>query len=185
MNDTELLKRINKCFIHCQGNSLAVVIEDIDRIKLANKEDVFAQENKNGLSLSGLLNILDGYSLKENKSVIFILTANDISKLDPALIRDGRMNLKVHIDNPNRENIKKIYLHIMENKTNFTYFETDEEENEFREKYIACADEFANVFPERKFCMASVQDIVIKNWDDPVQCVGAAYEFVAKNGQPS
>jgi hypothetical protein len=185
MNDTELLKRINKCFSNYHRNSLVVVIEDIDRIKLANKEDVFAQENKNGLSLSGLLNIFDGYSLKENKSVIFILTANDISKLDPALIRDGRMNLKVHIDNPSRENIKKIYLHIMENKTNFTYFETDEEEKEFREKYIECADEFANAFPERKFCMASVQDIVIKNWDDPVQCVEAAYEFVAKNGQPS
>lgn len=47
------------------------------------------------ITLSGILNALDGV-LEINGSVI-IMTTNHVSKLDPALIRPGRVNLNIEL----------------------------------------------------------------------------------------
>lgn len=46
------------------------------------------------LSLSGLLNILDGVASQEGR--VLIMTTNHIEKLDKALIRPGRVDMTVH-----------------------------------------------------------------------------------------
>ena len=43
-----------------------------------------------GLSLSGLLSVLDGFHAPEN--VLFVMTTNHIESLDPALLRPGRID---------------------------------------------------------------------------------------------
>lgn len=48
------------------------------------------------LTLSGILNCLDG--VVELHGSILILTTNHVEKLDPALIRPGRMNISLHLD---------------------------------------------------------------------------------------
>ncbi|AEO58867.1 hypothetical protein MYCTH_2306553 [Thermothelomyces thermophilus ATCC 42464] len=54
-------------------------------------------QNANGrLSLSGLLNILDGVASQEGR--VLIMTTNHIEKLDKALIRPGRVDMIVKFD---------------------------------------------------------------------------------------
>ena len=51
--------------------------------------------NKTGVTFSGFLNALDG--IVEMDGVLVIITTNHIEKMDPALLRAGRMDLKVEI----------------------------------------------------------------------------------------
>ncbi len=76
-----------------------LLIEDIDTIfKKTRKVD-------SKLSFSTLLNCLDGAFYKEG--IITIITTNHIEKLDAALIREGRIDVKLLIDNPSIDSIKK------------------------------------------------------------------------------
>ena len=58
-------------------------------------------------SLSGLLNAIDGICSTEDR--ILIATTNHLEKLDPALIRPGRFELILKIDNLDDETVKKMF----------------------------------------------------------------------------
>ncbi|KAJ4821243.1 P-loop containing nucleoside triphosphate hydrolases superfamily protein [Rhynchospora pubera] len=90
-----------------------IVIEDIDcSLDLTNKrkekkekdeeareimlpENVEKDENK--LTLSGLLNFIDGLWSSCGGERILIFTTNHLQKLDPALIRKGRMDMHIEM----------------------------------------------------------------------------------------
>ena len=50
------------------------------------------------LTLAGLLNVLDG--VVDSPGRILIMTTNHPEKLDPALIRPGRINKRLHLGHP-------------------------------------------------------------------------------------
>lgn len=58
-------------------------------------------------SLSGLLNAIDGICSTEDR--ILIATTNHIEKLDPALVRPGRFELILKIDNLDDETSRKMF----------------------------------------------------------------------------
>ena len=73
-----------------------VVLEDIDSLSSAHsREDADKPSDKPLLSLSGLLNAIDGLAASENR--ILILTTNKPEILDSALVRPGRIDRKFHI----------------------------------------------------------------------------------------
>ena len=49
----------------------------------------------NGVTLSGLLNVLDGFHAPSG--VLFVMTTNHVEKLDPALLRPGRVDYKLFL----------------------------------------------------------------------------------------
>jgi chaperone BCS1 len=59
---------------------------------LSTKENVSAQ---NGITLSGLLNVLDGFHAPTG--VLFVMTTNHVEKLDQALLRPGRIDYKLYL----------------------------------------------------------------------------------------
>lgn len=61
------------------------------------------REPKGRLSFSGLLNAIDGVSSEED--YILFMTTNQIEKLDSALIRPGRIDMRQLIDYPDEEQI--------------------------------------------------------------------------------
>merc|ERR1719415_210060 len=67
-----------------------IVLEGID--SLFNK-DRKTNNNNNPLTFTGLLNAVDG--IGEHRGTIFIMTTNFIDRLDSALIRAGRVDMKV------------------------------------------------------------------------------------------
>jgi chaperone BCS1 len=94
-------------------NIQLVIVEDIDCdmfIPRGDKSKVFVglpkvmgKEKSNDSSISAVLNALDGLTPSNNN--IFIFTTNHIENLDPALIRPGRIDLKLEITHPNKETI--------------------------------------------------------------------------------
>lgn len=76
------------------------------------------------LSLSCLLNVLDGVNAYENS--IVILTTNYPEKLDSALVRAGRINCKIEFDKLNIEAACQMYRN----------FFGDEKIDKFKETYI-------------------------------------------------
>ncbi|KAM3068066.1 hypothetical protein ACMFMF_009432 [Clarireedia jacksonii] len=75
--------------------------------KLANKSNA-GKEGK--ISLSALLNVIDGVASQEGR--ILIMTTNHIEKLDEALIRPGRVDMSIHFNLASRENIEMIFKSI-------------------------------------------------------------------------
>lgn len=85
-------------------NSKAIILlEDIDKIKVTNKGE--KSDKITGLSLSGVLNAIDGVVGGDN--YILFMTANNPERLDPALIRPGRIDKKIQFNNPSVEQLQK------------------------------------------------------------------------------
>lgn len=59
------------------------------------------QTYTSGMLMKQIMNALDGIMSKDN--IIYILTTNHVDKLDPALIRDGRIDLIIYVDYFDRE----------------------------------------------------------------------------------
>lgn len=71
-----------------------LLIEDIDAYSVSHDRDHNSVRD-GGLSLSGLLNALDGAETQDG--LITVLTTNHIEKLDPALVRSGRIDRTFHL----------------------------------------------------------------------------------------
>jgi hypothetical protein len=67
------------------------------------------KENKDEITLSFLLNLLDG--VLETPNRILIITSNYPERLDKALIRPGRIDLNIHFDNADMEMILDMFQH--------------------------------------------------------------------------
>lgn len=100
-----------------------IAIEDIDCVLTKRDTDnniettnvspqgvIYAQPEskaKNALTMSGLLNGLDGLSSSESR--IILMTTNYINKLDSALIRPGRVDYRVEFKNATKDQIKRLF----------------------------------------------------------------------------
>jgi len=116
----ELQMLVDHVIKNCNGG--IIVCEDIDAIgKFVHRRnnydtlDCFTEHNStqimdskfDKLSLEYFLNLLQG-TLTPNE-LIFICTTNYIDKLDPALIRHGRMDVRITMKNCDRYQFNKIY----------------------------------------------------------------------------
>lgn len=88
------------------ANRSILVVEDIDcstSIELKNREEQEDQLGKGAhqqqpqVTLSGLLNFIDGLWSSCGDERIIIFTTNHKEKLDPALMRPGRMDMHIHM----------------------------------------------------------------------------------------
>ena len=70
-----------------------ILIEDIDAFFNAREK----QDSRMQISFSGLLNALDGVGAQEGR--IVVLTTNHRERLDPALIRPGRIDVAIELGN--------------------------------------------------------------------------------------
>lgn len=117
MTDATLIK-----VIAGRPDKAIILFEDIDclfaNLKRSESVEVCKEgekkDNSIKVTLSCILNILDGAYTPDD--VIFILTTNHIDKLDDAIRRDGRTDLKLEITRPNVATITR-YLEYVHNKT--------------------------------------------------------------------
>ncbi|KAF7863124.1 hypothetical protein EAF04_007207 [Stromatinia cepivora] len=65
------------------------------------------KEGSGKISLSALLNVIDGVASQEGR--ILIMTTNHIEKLDEALIRPGRVDMTVHFDLATKDNMEQVF----------------------------------------------------------------------------
>jgi chaperone BCS1 len=117
-NDRSLMTAVNQV----PANSV-LLFEDIDCMKgsqsraragsSAGQNRVAApgtQENpaqQSGVTLSGLLNVLDGFYAPTG--VLFVMTTNDFEKLDEALLRPGRIDYKLYLGKASNQQKTELY----------------------------------------------------------------------------
>nr|POE52397.1 aaa-atpase [Quercus suber] len=93
-----------------------LVIEDIDcLIELDNK--AISVEDDDEVTLSGLLNFIDGLWSSCGEERIIVFTTNHEDRLDPALLRPGRMDVHLHMSYCSFSGFKTLaynYLQIQE-----------------------------------------------------------------------
>jgi chaperone BCS1 len=103
-NDRTLMSAIHE--VH--PNSI-LLFEDVDCMKSSNARAAanlssgsigtatpnVNAPNQNGVTLSGLLNVLDGFYAPTN--VLFVMTTNHVETLDAALLRPGRIDYKLFL----------------------------------------------------------------------------------------
>lgn len=111
LTDDELNRLMNSTPDKC-----IILLEDVDAAFKSRE----GEDNGNGTShlayegagaskvtFRGLLNSLDGVASTEGR--ILFITTNHINKLDPALIRPGRVDIRIHVDYPTANQITKMF----------------------------------------------------------------------------
>ncbi|CAB4318080.1 unnamed protein product [Prunus armeniaca] len=82
-------------------NRSILVIEDIDccRVVAGNRaaDSISKSDSEDRATLSGLLNFIDGLWSSCGDERIIVFTTNHRDRLDPALLRPGRMDVHIHL----------------------------------------------------------------------------------------
>jgi chaperone BCS1 len=157
-----------------------VLLEDIDSAGL--ERELTPAEQKKGsqgaakpsLTLSGLLNCLDGPTSKEGR--IVCMTSNAPDSLDPALIRPGRCDQKVLFGYANEEICIKLFEHLY-TKTPDELIE-GETSASAQHDIARLARDFAGAIPSNgKISPAEVQGYLMIHRRDPEAAVEGAHAF--------
>jgi chaperone BCS1 len=141
LNDQEL----NNC-LHNAPKKSVILLEDVDAV-FVDRNIVSQEKPKGGVSFSGLLNAIDGVASQEGR--ILVMTTNHIEKLDPALIRPGRCDIKVRLSYASRKQIFQMFLNI------------------YGDEHQELASEFADLIPVNSLSMAQLQSYFMEYRKQP------------------
>jgi chaperone BCS1 len=128
-------------FREAPENSI-ILLEDVDAVFV--DRDVQKKGKSGGgtgVSFSGLLNAIDGVASQEGR--LFFMTTNYPEKLDSALVRPGRCDVKLALRRASRNQMKRLFLR---------FFPNDNADEGNRQ-----ATQFACKLPEYELSMAMLQ----------------------------
>lgn len=100
---------LNETFSSIRSRSI-VVLEDLDVLGATSLVDRDAEYEKESVTMSGLLNVLDGNMTPHG--MILIATTNHAENIDPAIVRSGRIDLSMtldYMDNVQLNNLVKFF----------------------------------------------------------------------------
>ncbi|EPY33230.1 mitochondrial chaperone BCS1 [Strigomonas culicis] len=143
VNDEALMELLNSA-----NQSSIVLIEDIDR----------AFSSESAVSMSGLLNALDGVGAQEG-NVVF-MTTNHVERLDAALIRPGRADVKLEIGLLDQAQTRKLFHKF------------------YPDAPRSLQDEFAARVPPHTVSPAQIQSHLFFHRDDPGRAVQTVSDFL-------
>jgi chaperone BCS1 len=148
------------------------LLEDIDALLRSRKEPVKSnRQDANvaaaGITFSGLLNALDGVMAPHGRLVF--MSTNHPERLDPALIRPGRVDLRVEFPNADRAQARQMFLRFFDDGTE------------------RLAERFAAAVGAGDQSMAAIQGLLLESADRPERAVQLACErsLVAEERPPS
>ncbi|KAL2258047.1 hypothetical protein VTK26DRAFT_8793 [Humicola hyalothermophila] len=115
--------------------------------------------SQGNLSLSDILNALDGVSAQEGR--LLMMTTNHLDHLDWALIRAGRVDKKIELPNADKDVIFRLFCMIFK-KAEGDIFDPKEpaEDDRTVEEF---ARDFAKKVPEREFSPAEIQSYLVEH----------------------
>ncbi|KAJ3292925.1 hypothetical protein HK104_004903 [Borealophlyctis nickersoniae] len=102
--------RLSHLLTHAPPRSF-ILLEDIDAA-FANRQQTDKQGYQSQVTFSGLLNALDGVASAEER--IIFMTTNHLDRLDPALIRPGRVDTQAYIGNATESQARTMFLRFFE-----------------------------------------------------------------------
>ena len=170
-----------------------LLLEDVDSAGLGRETDATTNPDNAGkkptdrktyrtstrVTLSGLLNAIDGAGAPEGH--ILIMTSNRPEELEEALIRPGRVDVRVGFENASRQQTRDIFLNMYEPKTVHSAQagagdgegEGGGSRSEEDEEVKRLAELFAEKVPERRCSPAELQDFILLYKKEPRRAVDA------------
>jgi mitochondrial chaperone BCS1 len=142
MNDN----RVNDLLAKVPDRNL-LLLEDIDCAFARRKR---ASGKEGGLTFSGLLNAIDGVASPEGR--IIVMTTNHIDRLDPALIRPGRADVKLSFGNATSQQAGRLFAR-------------------FFPRHSHRAGDFAGLIEGGKYSMATLQDYLMLHRGTPEEAL--------------
>ncbi|KAK5938793.1 hypothetical protein PMZ80_008985 [Knufia obscura] len=127
----------------------------------SDDEDTNKQATR--VSLSGLLNAIDGVAAPEGH--ILIMTTNKPHELDDALVRAGRISVKVAFMNASQQQAEEIFLRMYVDLPQPGLAASAEKSSSPDTKDLA--KQFADQIPDGEFSPADLQDYLLVHKKDP------------------
>jgi chaperone BCS1 len=156
-----------------------VLLEDVDAVGLGRKDTGTGQPQKDaahhGVSLSGLLNVIDGVGSQEGR--ILIMSTNYIDHLDEALIRPGRVDKTIVFKCADKKIAAQLFCTIFKQTT--TGYEQPAKEAE-DVAIETLAEEFAARVPEEEFSPAKILSFLLEHKHSPADAVDCVQKWVTK-----
>mmetsp|Transcript_2968 Transcript_2968/g.8785 ORF Transcript_2968/g.8785 Transcript_2968/m.8785 type:complete len:915 (+) Transcript_2968:45-2789(+) len=141
LNDNKLAESLRDA----PPNSI-VLLEDVDAVFVDRTAAAASASESTGVTFSGLLNAIDGVASQEGR--LFFMTTNHLDKLDPALVRPGRCDVKVELRRASHKQAALLF-------------------ERFYPEAKAHAPVFANALPEFELSMAQLQGFLLEHKKDP------------------
>lgn len=117
-----------------------ILLEDVDAVFVDREVQ---KDHKNaGVTFSGLLNAIDGVASQEGR--IFLMTTNHPEKLDEALVRPGRCDVKAELRKASKDQMVKLFNRF------------------FPSSPPKLSKEFSRCLPEYELSMAQLQGHLMK-----------------------
>lgn len=154
-----------------------VLLEDIDAVGMerdtGDKSDQSSiHSTRSNCTLSGLLNVLDGVGSAEGR--IVIMTTNKPEHLDSALVRPGRIDMKVFLGNISQSSAKQMFIRMFSP-------DLDSSETPLRLETIEkLGSEFGLQVPDNIFTPSQLQGFFQSNLDNAVDAVANISAWVEK-----
>ncbi|KAI8165918.1 putative mitochondrial chaperone BCS1-B [Colletotrichum sp. SAR 10_70] len=158
-----------------------VLLEDIDAVWVdrANQQSGSGSgrshspdsNHSQNCTLSGLLNVLDGVGSQEGR--IVIMTTNRPEQLDSALVRPGRVDMKVLLGNISQKSAEEMFVRMFSPDLGSTsLLDMDE--------IRALAGKFASHIPDNTFTPSLLQGFFQSHLDSPQDAVNSIAAWVEK-----
>lgn len=140
-----------------------ILLEDVDAAFYTHddsRQKSIQYQGLNRITFSGLLNALDGVAASEGR--LLFMTTNHVDRLDPALIRPGRVDVRHYFGDASIEQIEKMFLSF--------YPETigTDHPNQFAKKFKDCS-----------VSMAELQGFLMLFKNAPQQCLEYVEEYAS------
>jgi mitochondrial chaperone BCS1 len=157
----------------------------------------------NAITISGLLNAIDGVATAEGR--VLIMTTNYPDKLDSALTRPGRIDMKIEFTLASRQQIEELFLRMYtadeeegnkqptklsdvisarsEKKSDSITFTSDGTQGEDSKEEVSLeqyATRFAMSFPEQTFSPAEIQGYLLMHKKSPEQAARSVGAWVER-----
>ncbi|KAF2744342.1 putative mitochondrial chaperone bcs1 [Sporormia fimetaria CBS 119925] len=165
-----------------------VLLEDVDATAVHRKADGSADPNGSTdkkVSLSTLLNVLDGLASSHGR--LLIMTTNHIERLDPALIRPGRVDMKLELYLADEDMINQLF-HFVYNHPSKT--NTPDSEGILHQpgqegfvedcELLHLGQEFVAKVPKLEFSPAEILSLLVANKHSPRHAIANVVAWMEK-----
>ena len=131
------------------------------------------------VSLSGLLNAIDGVAAPEGH--ILVMTTNKPEKLDDALVRSGRISVKVGFEKAAGEQARDIFMRMYCREEKESEMDGSEKGGQAKTGGHTHLEELARQFgklvPDHVFSPADLQDFLLTRRKDPQRAIDELDEW--------
>jgi chaperone BCS1 len=159
-----------------------VLLEDIDAVGIKRQVDMTEDEDdddsddekpRSRCTLSGVLNVIDGVASQEGR--IVLMTSNMAHKLDKALIRPGRIDKMIFLDNISQRSAELMFLRMYTPDPTHPNPNLDLKEGELQRLAL----EFSKSIPDNTFTPAQLQGYLLNHRNSPSLAASEMTAWVA------